>query len=490
MALHVFQVEALANALRSELSGKSLSCSFSTSSTEFFLDFQGLVYKISFYKGEFFIQQIEPKFLPKKNRLNLFEDATSCEVLELVAYPLDRLFRLELSGGYSLVFYAFGKFSQVGLYHNAKYVQHFPARRNVIPEPPKNSSIQIKTREDVLEQLPWLKDVFPTILNSDEDFSSVWRSFYLKQLKGPWFINKKGEKYLLETEAKDHIGVYEHFLDAISDFSRLHIGSSKFFEEKRNILTSIDKDISLITKRIKSVERKIEQISSGTGYKMKGDLIMANLHFIKGGSKEVKLPSFDTGEDVVIKLNTALSPAKNAERFYRKSKKESLQLNMLNDQLEELKGKLKQLEEDKSVLENVDQFKDLKPWIKEVKKETKVRLPYTSMIIDGYELRIGRSAKDNDELLRRYSSSNDLWFHAKGVSGSHVILRKPNSRSQFPTSIIERVAAIAAYHSKAKNEELARVIYTEKKYVRKPKGAHPGQVFVERETSVLVRPER
>jgi predicted ribosome quality control (RQC) complex YloA/Tae2 family protein len=79
-------------------------------------------------------------------------------------------------------------------------------------------------------------------------------------------------------------------------------------------------------------------------------------------------------------------------------------------------------------------------------------------------------------------------LHAKDVSGSHVIIRNPGNQV-ISDSIIERAAQIAAYYSKAKNEGLAAVIYCDCKYVRKPKGAHPGMVKVNREETILVEPQ-
>lgn len=488
MALHVFQVEALANALNTKLSGKQLSESFSISSDEFFLNFQGFVIKATFYKGEFFLQQVEPKFLPKKNRLKLFPSSLNKEVKAVVCYPLDRMFRLDLEDEHSMVFYLFGKFAQVCYYIDKKYVQHFPLKRNLIEEFPEPARSTIDGLDALDRALPWFKNTFPSVEFKKKTFSTEWQIFCKKQLKGPWFINKESNIYSIDTVERNKVATYDSFLDVYSDFSSLHIGSTRFRELKNGLVHDLSKEIERLSKRLKSLDRKRVQLAENTSYKEKGDLIMANLHTIERGAKKVELTSFETGEDIVIKLNESLSAAKNAERFYRKSKNESVQLKIIEEQISSIKANLDGLKSQKGTIVAIDNHKELKPYLKEKKVETNVRLPYTSKQIEEFEIRIGRSAKDNDELLRRYSHPNDLWFHAKGVAGSHVILRRSSSQKLIPEWIIEKVAAIAAFNSKAKNEELARVIYTEKKYVRKPKRAHPGQVLVERETSVLVRP--
>jgi predicted ribosome quality control (RQC) complex YloA/Tae2 family protein len=101
---------------------------------------------------------------------------------------------------------------------------------------------------------------------------------------------------------------------------------------------------------------------------------------------------------------------------------------------------------------------------------------------------VGRSNFENDEITFQVAKPTDYWFHAQGVPGSHVVLR-PRGGSDGPSaSVIERTASIAAHFSKAKHSSLVPVIYTQRKYVRKFRGARPGQVTCEREKMVMVPP--
>ena len=93
----------------------------------------------------------------------------------------------------------------------------------------------------------------------------------------------------------------------------------------------------------------------------------------------------------------------------------------------------------------------------------------------------------NDELLK-LSHKEDLWLHARGVPGSHVIIQMNRKNDFPPTNIIEKAAEIAAFYSKAKGSSLVPVIFTKRKYVRKGKGLPPGAVFVDKEDVVLVKP--
>ena len=100
---------------------------------------------------------------------------------------------------------------------------------------------------------------------------------------------------------------------------------------------------------------------------------------------------------------------------------------------------------------------------------------------------MGKSAAANYELTMRHSHKNDLWLHAKDVSGSHVLIKwKPGK--EYSMSLIKHASALAAYYSKLKGSNLVPVSYTPRKFVRKPKGSAPGQVIVEKEEVLLVEP--
>ncbi len=119
-----------------------------------------------------------------------------------------------------------------------------------------------------------------------------------------------------------------------------------------------------------------------------------------------------------------------------------------------------------------------------------IRVPYRRyQLSDGYEVWVGRNAKQNDMLTTRDARKYDLWLHARGVSGSHTVLRVPRRQETPPARIVEKAAAIAAWHSKARTSELAPVIVAEKRYVHKPRKSPLGTVVVEREEVLIVKPE-
>lgn len=107
----------------------------------------------------------------------------------------------------------------------------------------------------------------------------------------------------------------------------------------------------------------------------------------------------------------------------------------------------------------------------------------------GFEVWVGKNSTANDLLTFKYTKQNDLWFHVRGTSGSHTVLKLPDGYDdKIPKEIIETAAGICAYYSKAKNAKIVSVAYTEAKFVQKYKGAKSGSVSIKGEKVVKVNP--
>ena len=106
-----------------------------------------------------------------------------------------------------------------------------------------------------------------------------------------------------------------------------------------------------------------------------------------------------------------------------------------------------------------------------------------------YRVYVGKDSKSNDLLTLKFAKQNDYWFHARAVSGSHVVLKNDNPKEGMPKNILKLAASIAAYHSKAKTAGMVPVSYTQKKYVVKKKGMEAGKVALLKEEILIVKPE-
>ena len=111
------------------------------------------------------------------------------------------------------------------------------------------------------------------------------------------------------------------------------------------------------------------------------------------------------------------------------------------------------------------------------------------ILYDKYLIFVGKNSKNNDELTTSFAKQNDYWFHARSVSGSHVVLRYDKSHGEIQKILLEKTASLAAFYSKAKTSGLVPVSYTQKKYVIKRKGMEPGKVYLLKEKVLIVKPE-
>ncbi|HAA14595.1 MAG TPA: hypothetical protein DCE41_24080 [Cytophagales bacterium] len=263
----------------------------------------------------------------------------------------------------------------------------------------------------------------------------------------------------------------------------LHEATARLRQKLRRSYNYLDK-----------TRNKLEELQQGMSYHQLGDILMANLHAIPPQVTKVTLDNFYAQEPITIKLKKDLSPQKNAEVYYRKAKNQRLEIAQLEKSIRQKENEILEQEEHQEALGLLDSVRSLRQYLKKHKLTQEHdgstdAGPYRRYAFMGYEIWVGKSAKHNDELTQRYATKEDLWLHAKDVAGSHVIIKhKPGQN--YPELVIERAAELAAFYSKRKHDSLCPVIYTPKKYVRKPKGAPAGAVVVDREEVVMVEPAR
>jgi predicted ribosome quality control (RQC) complex YloA/Tae2 family protein len=118
----------------------------------------------------------------------------------------------------------------------------------------------------------------------------------------------------------------------------------------------------------------------------------------------------------------------------------------------------------------------------------KEKIPFRRVSLDGWDIYVGKNDKQNDELTVRFARPHDLWLHAAGHAGSHVVIRRPDRTTAVPPDIVKKAASLAAWFSKAKHASYAEVHYVEARFVRKRRHAPPGEVVLERYKSIRVSP--
>ncbi len=217
------------------------------------------------------------------------------------------------------------------------------------------------------------------------------------------------------------------------------------------------------------------------------DLIMARLKEIPSRAREAVVEGFD-GQPVKIQLDPMKTPLAYAQELYRKASKLRRRLEHIPQRRSRLLAELSELEQQ---LNQLQEKPELAPYLQGVWEEepqarptqVRERPPGREWIVEGFRVVVGRSAQENDVLLRR-AGRDDLWLHARDVPGAHVIIRRGGR--PVPEEVLRRAAEFAAWFSRARGELKVPVSYTEVRYVKKPRGAPPGTVTLVHEHVIVV----
>ncbi len=264
---------------------------------------------------------------------------------------------------------------------------------------------------------------------------------------------------------------------------------------REKLLHHFNSRITHLSKQIIQISKGIEAFDAVIPPQQLADLIMANLHVLVK-AKEAEVLNFYTNEMITIKIKIGISAADYAGVLYKKSKKRQTEKGNMLSRLKQLEITKEHLSKESASVPSAEarlllslQEKYLPVSVETKKNKEESHGPeFKEYECQGFQIFVGRNAKNNDELTLHFAHKEDLWLHAKDVSGSHVIIKHKND-GVFPKPVIEKAAQLAAFYSKRKTDSLCPVMYTLKKYVRKVKGTAPGMVRVEKESVVLVVPK-
>ena len=318
--------------------------------------------------------------------------------------------------------------------------------------------------------------------------------------------------YLDEQNAEVQIGfdsfkifskMEKYLFDSITDAFNNFLIKKYQYEEKNKKLKKVnlflDRELKKNASRLNNLIIVVENGSQDEHYSKVANLLLINLNMIPNGISEIEIDDiYNPGNKMLVKLDSKLSTKRNADRYFEKARdskinyeKSSKLYSITKSEFEKLKSYQQQIENNPS-LEDINQvMKELK-----IKDEEKPNLAQELsskfkhyLIENKYHVYVGKDSANNDLLTAKFAKQNDFWFHARSVSGSHVVLRVENTKEAVPKNILKKAASLAAYHSKAKTAGIVPVSYTLKKYVSKRKGAPLGQVSLLKEDVLLVKPE-
>ncbi len=275
--------------------------------------------------------------------------------------------------------------------------------------------------------------------------------------------------------------------------------------DRRDLLQRLKRQLASAIGLLSGLEKRRIAAEGAERVRMDGDLLKSNLQLIKRGDEEVEVSDwFDEGAQRKISLDPKLTPQENLKRIFNRYQKLSRSGDAVEREIglaEERRALLVQFIEraeetgaetleEEAVASGVLPMRLVKTH--RDKQATSQRLPYRKFIgCRGSEIRVGRSARDNDQMNSRYSRGNDLWLHTRDAPGSHVILRIERGKQADSEEILD-AAHLALYFSPLKNAGGGSIHVAPRKQVHKPKGAPPGLVTLSggKTLELRVEPER
>lgn len=447
-----------------------------------------------------------------KNSVDLFSDVRGKKVSGVQQFENERSFIIHLQDGYGLLFKMHGNRSNILLIRQEKPVALFKSSlandRHIITgdlDRPIDQGREafLQAGGEVRALFPTfgrvLKDVLEKYGYADLPLEKKWEvlSNLLSTLRQPacyYILDDGGRPVLSLLEAGVVTDRKEDPVSAINAFFYAYTKTYTLHKEKQQALHFLEKIRAQASGYIRKTTQKLEVLAGGTPYDKIAHIIMANLHQIPLNTKEVTLFNFYTSDTITVKLKPGLSPQKNAEVYYRKAKNQKIEVAHARENLETKQQTLTETEGHIAAVKEIGSLRTLRKYLADhallpQRSREKETFPFKQFHYMDFDIWIGRNAKNNDLLTLKHAHKEDLWLHAKDVSGSHVVV-KHQAGKKFPQPVIEKAAKLAAWYSKRKNDSLCPVAYTFKKFVRKRKGAPAGQVVVEKEQVILVAPEK
>lgn len=514
MHLNYHFLKYLAQALQEAFLGNSIVSCFSQSKDELIIETEGTD-GVRFIRAHLLPPQIYLSFpeqfhRAKRNSINLFQELIGDKIKKSGVFSFERAFYFELESGKRLVFKLHGNRSNVLLYQNESETPSLLFRNEIKEDKELNwSSLEryldlsndrfLELEGNAAQFLPTLGSIPRAWLKErgypEAEINQKWELMQelLDILDSPLFalVEKDGVQLSLLPEP-EALKTFSDPIAATNELFYLALIKGNFDKEKNSLLKNYQDQLKKTISYIQKSSSKLEELKVSAPPSQLADVIMANLHEFQNGKNEAALLDFYSGKVVNVKLKPNQKPQQLAESLYRKSKNRQIELDQIEKTIASKANLKTELEQKIDEIEEIKGHKGLKTYQKTNKEDKAITkevssLPFKVFEYEGFTIWVGKSAKDNDEMLRGYIHKDDLWLHARQVPGSHVVIRM-KGMSVLPNTVLERAAGLAAFYSKFKTESLAPVIYTETKYVRKIKGSAPGSVMVDREKVLMVPP--
>jgi len=291
----------------------------------------------------------------------------------------------------------------------------------------------------------------------------------------------------------------ESISQAVEAYYRQIVGEDAYAAAKRKVREAISRARERVRRRREAL--KIARVSQAQVEELrrKGEMILAYAHRIESGQRELAVPIAPGEAPLLIELDPSLSPVENARRYferYKKAKRAAEEVPALLQRAELELRYLDQLDTDLDLAANWPEIREVEAclaeagYIREKRRKQKMgrSQPLAVDSQDGFLILVGRNSRQNEEVTFRRAAPDDLWLHARGVPGAHVIIK--TGGREVPEATLRQAAQLAAYYSQARDSARVAVDYTERRYVRPIKGVGPGLVTYTEGRTIRVAPRK
>ncbi len=255
-----------------------------------------------------------------------------------------------------------------------------------------------------------------------------------------------------------------------------------------------------VSRKLELQKKELAECSEREVFRVRGDLINANIWRLEKGQSKAVLEDFTTGDPVEIQLDPRLTPAQNAQKYYTEYRKLDTAEKKLTELIAKGQQELVYIDSVFDAASRTDSESDLaeirrelreqgylKGGVRADEKVKKTSDPLHFRSSEGFEILVGRNNRQNDQLTLKTAKATDIWLHTQGIAGSHVIIRT-EGRQPGEQTLFE-AAQLAAFHSKGRSGSGVPVDYVAVKFVKKPAGAKPGMVIFTNNRTLYVTPD-
>ena len=326
-----------------------------------------------------------------------------------------------------------------------------------------------------------------------DDRLSKFRDFF-KQETNPCLTDKSFSCVPFSTKIEGRFSSLSQLLDV---FYKDKAERDRVKQQASELIRRVENELQKNRQKLKKQEKELQATENAEEFRQKGELLTTFLHQVPNDQDQVVLDNYYTNQPITIALDKALTPNQNAQKYFKRYQKLKEAVKYLTELIEETKATILYLESVETVLNQagLDEIAEIREELiqtgfirrRQREKIQKRKKPEKYLASDGKTIiLVGRNNLQNEELTFKIARKEELWFHAKDIPGSHVVI----SGNLNPTDEVKTDAAeLAAYYSKGRLSNLVQVDMIEVKKLNKPTGGKPGFVTYTGQKTLRVTPD-